>query len=249
MIKDIARTLAGIAAAALALSLSACEGAGFTINGMDGMKGVPLAELDLTAQAPEEITLLGPDNVRIVRGDKLAIRVEGQQDAKDRVRFVLKDGKLAIGREGWTVGGNDDLAMIEVTVPAARRLVMAGSGTIRADGLRGETASISIAGSGDIDVPAVDTQELKVEVVGSGDLKAAGQTRLLTVSIAGSGSATMEGLTAEEAKIKIAGSGDARFASDGQVGADILGSGEVRVKGRAQCKVNARGSGTLICEP
>lgn len=249
MIKDIARTLTGIAVAAVALSLSACDGATVSINGMDGMKGVPLAELDLSAQAPEEISMLGPDTVRIVQGDKLAIKVEGQQDAKDQLRFVLKDGKLAIGRKGWTMGGGDDLATIEVTIPAARRLVMAGSGTMHADVLRGDKASISIAGSGDIDVPAVDTQELKVEVVGSGDLKAAGKTRALKVSIAGSGSATMDGLTAEEAKVEIAGSGDAHFASDGQVKADIMGSGEVRVKGRAQCKVNAMGSGTLICEP
>lgn len=249
MIKDIARTLAGVAVAAVALSLSACDGATVTLNGMGAMKGVTLAELDLTAQAPEEITLLGPDTVRIVEGPKLAIKVDGQQDAKDRVRFVLKDGKLAIGRDGWKLGGNDDLATIEVTVPAARRLVMAGSGTMQAAVLRGDKASISIAGSGDIDVPAVDTQELKVEVVGSGDLKAAGKTRALKVSIAGSGSATMEGLSAEDAKVEIAGSGDARFASDGQVKADIMGSGEVRVKGRAQCKVNAMGSGTLICEP
>lgn len=249
MIKDIARTLAGIAAAAVALSLSACNGATISVNGMDGMKGVPLAELDLTAKAPEEITLLGPDTVRIVQGDTLAIKVDGQQATKDRLRFALKDGKLAIGREGWTLGSTDDLATIEVTVPAARRLVMAGSGTMHADGLRGDTASISVAGSGDIDVLTIDTQELKVEVVGSGDLKAAGKTRMLKVSIAGSGSATMDGLAAEEAKVEIAGSGDARFVSDGQVKADILGSGEVRVKGRAQCKVNAMGSGTLICEP
>lgn len=249
MIKDIARTLAGIAAAAVALSLSACNGATISVNGMDGMKGVPLAELDLTAKAPEEITLLGPDTVRIVQGDTLAIKVDGQQATKDRLRFALKDGKLAIGREGWTLGSTYDLATIEVTVPAARRLVMAGSGTMHADGLRGDTASISVAGSGDIDVLTIDTQELKVEVVGSGDLKAAGKTRMLKVSIAGSGSATMDGLAAEEAKVEIAGSGDARFVSDGQVKADILGSGEVRVKGRAQCKVNAMGSGTLICEP
>jgi hypothetical protein len=213
------------------------------------MKGVPLAQLDLTAKAPEEITLLGPDTVRVVQGDKLAIKVDGQQDTKDRLRFVLKDGKLAIGRDGWKMGGSDDLATIEVTVPAARRLVMAGSGTMHADALRGDAASVSIAGSGNIDVPAIDAQELKVEVIGSGDFKAAGKAKSLRISIAGSGSANMEGLSVDEAKVEIAGSGGARFASDGQVKADIMGSGGVRVKGRAQCKVNAMGSGTLTCEP
>ena len=246
MIKDIARTLCGIAVAAVALSLSACDGA--TVE-MNGMKGVPLAQLDLSAKAPEEITLLGPDTVRIVQGDKLAISVEGKQDAKDRLRFVLKDGKLAIGREGWKMGGSNDLATIEVTVPSARRLVMAGSGTMQADALHGESASVSIAGSGDIDVPVIDAQELKVEVIGSGNLKAGGKVKSLKISLAGSGSANLAGLTAEEAKVEIAGSGDASFASDGQVKADIMGSGSVKVKGRAQCKVNTMGSGTLTCEP
>jgi hypothetical protein len=246
MIKDIARTLGGIAVAAIALSLSACDGA--TME-MDGMKGARLAELDLSAKAPEEITLLGPDTVHVIQGDKLAITVEGKEDAKDRIRFVLKDGKLAIGREGWKIGGSDDLATINVTVPAARRLVMAGSGKMRADSLRGDAASVSIAGSGDIEVPLVEAQELKVEVIGSGDLKASGKARSLRISLAGSGSADLAGLTAEEAKVEIAGSGDARFASDGQVKADIMGSGSVKVKGRAQCKVSAMGSGTLTCEP
>lgn len=246
MIKDIARTLGGIAVAAVALSLTACDGATLEVG---GMKGVPLSELDLSAKPPEEITLLGPDNVHVIQGDKLAITVSGQQDAKDRLRFVLKDGKLAIGREGWKIGGSDDLATVEVTVPAARRLVMAGSGTMRADTLRGEAASVSIAGSGDIEVPAIDTQQLKVEVVGSGDLKAGGKAKSLKISIAGSGSADLSALSAEDAKVEIAGSGDAKFASDGQVKADIMGSGSVTVKGRAQCKVNAMGSGTLTCEP
>jgi protein involved in polysaccharide export with SLBB domain len=246
MIKGIAQTLGGIAVAAIALSLSACEGATMETG---GMKGVPLAQLDLSAKAPEEITLLSPDTVHVIQGDQLSITVEGNQDAKDRLRFLLDDGKLAIGRASWKIGGSDDLATINVTVPGARRLVMAGSGTMRADTLRGDATSVSIAGSGDIAVPLVDAQELKVEVIGSGDLKAGGKAKSLRISLAGSGSADLAGLTAEEAKLEIAGSGNARLASDGQVTADIMGSGSVTVKGRAHCKVNAMGSGTLTCEP
>jgi len=242
MIKDFARSLTGIAATVVVLSLAACS----TVSNADG---VPLAQLDLSAKAPDEITLAGPDTVRVIEGEKLAIKVEGKDEAKDRLRFVLKDGKLTIAREGWKIGSTDDVATIEVTVPAAKRLVMAGSGTMHADALRGPTASIAIIGSGDIEVPAIDTQEFKVEVAGSGDLKAAGKTRSLDVSIAGSGKADLAGLSVEQAKVDVAGSGDTSFASDGQVSANIVGSGTVRVKGRAQCKMNAVGSGTLICEP
>ena len=39
------------------------------------------------------------------------------------------------------------------------------------------------------------------------------------------------------------------FASDGTVSATIMGTGDVHVKGRAQWKVTAMGTGKLMCEP
>jgi hypothetical protein len=246
MIKDIARSLAGIAFAAIALAASGCSASSISIN---GIKGVPLAELDLSGKPPEEIALLGPDTVQVVEGERLAIEVTGDQAAKDHLRFVLHDGKLSIGRENWALGVLGGVATIEVTVPAPRRLVMAGSGTIRAAALRGETAGVTIAGSGTVDVPSVDTGDLKVEIIGSGDFKAVGKTRSLKLVVAGSGDADMAGLKVEQAKVDIAGSGDATFASDGEVTANIVGSGDVRVKGRAKCKVTGMGSGSLVCEP
>ncbi|MFM9935691.1 MAG: head GIN domain-containing protein [Novosphingobium sp.] len=246
MLEDIARSLAGLAVTAVVLSLSGCNAGSVTI---DGMKGVPLAELDLSGPPPEQVALFGPDTVNIVQGERLTIQIDGDAAAKERLRFVLKDGKLSIGREGWTLGGSSGGAKIEVTVPGVRKLVLAGSGTMHADALRGESTSVSIAGSGDIDVPAVDTGELKVEVIGSGDFKAAGKARSLKLTIAGSGTANLTGLTVEQAKVDVAGSGDANFASDGEVIANIMGSGDIRVKGRAKCKVTAMGSGTLVCAP
>lgn len=246
MIKDIARSLSGIALAAIALSISACTAGSVT---MDGMKGVPLADLDLSGAPPEEIALLGPDTINIVEGARLAIHVEGDQAIKDHLRFVLHDGKLAIGRQNWSLGESSGIATIEVTVPGARRLTLAGSGNMHAATLRADKARITIAGSGKVDVPVVETDDLNVELAGSGDFKAGGMAKSLRLSLAGSGSADMAGLKVESAKIDVAGSGSANFASDGQITANIIGSGEVRVKGRAQCKLTSIGAGKLICEP
>ena len=60
---------------------------------------------------------------------------------------------------------------------------------------------------------------------------------------------TDDALRVEDAKVSIAGSGDGAFASDGRVNASIVGSGEVRVIGRATCKVSSVGSGRLVCQP
>ncbi|MDF8333016.1 head GIN domain-containing protein [Novosphingobium cyanobacteriorum] len=243
MIKDIARTLAGVTLMGIALATAGCEATPMSI---DGHKGVPLSQLDMGGTPPDEITLLGPDTVRIVPGDVLAITVEGDPLLKEHLRFVRHEGKLGIGRDGGTWAGT---ATINVTVPAARRLILAGSGTIQADVLKGDDVGVTIAGSGDVNAAQVEAKDLKVEVLGSGTLKAAGRTDALKLTLAGSGDALMPGLAVGDAKVDVAGSGSANFASDGNVKASIMGSGEVRVKGRATCKVSAMGSGKLVCEP
>lgn len=246
MFKDFARTLAGVAFVGLAAALSGCDAASVTI---DGAKGVPLSQLDLSGKAPEEVTLLGPDRVHIVRGQTLSISVDGDAAIKDKLRFTLKDGKLGIARDSWKSSDAGGVATINVTVPAARELVLAGSGQIDIDALEADKAKLTIAGSGTIEAAHIAARELSVDVVGSGKLRGAGRTEQLKVTVAGSGNAELDGLTASSAKIDVAGSGNTRFASDGEVKADIMGSGEVRVKGRATCKVSAMGSGRLVCEP
>ncbi len=241
-----AGAFAPLAAIALAAALSGCDGAQIKINGEDGKK---LADLDLTGTAPDELVLLGPDEVKITEGAKLAITVDGDADAAAAMRFTLKDGKLAILRKDaqWGKGASGKTVIVNVTMLAPRELTMAGSGKIASAALA-STANIVIAGSGLVETPNVSGDVIEVNLGGSGTYRAAGNIRTLKLKIAGSGSAELDALKAEQAKVTIAGSGSARFASDGEVGANIMGSGEVTVRGRARCKVSAMGSGRLICE-
>jgi hypothetical protein len=89
MFKDLFRALASVAVLGIATSVSGCDG-NITI---DGMKGVPLAELDLSGAAPKEVALLGPDKVHVISGDNLAISVDGDDATKAKLRFTLHDGK------------------------------------------------------------------------------------------------------------------------------------------------------------
>jgi hypothetical protein len=244
MFKDLFRAVASVAVLGIATSLSGCDG-NITI---DGMKGVPLAELDLTGPAPKEVALLGPDRVHLIIGDKLAISVDGDDTSKARLRFSLNDGKLGISRDHWKMGEGSSTVTINVTMPAPNKLIMAGSGQIDADSLSGDDANITIAGSGSISSPNTNVGKLKIDIAGSGSAKAAGTARDLKSNIAGSGSADLAALKVGQADITVAGSGNASFASDGDVKATIMGSGEVRVTGHAKCTVKSMGSGRLVCE-
>lgn len=239
----LARALAPAIAVVLAAGAAGCDGK-VTIN---GDKGKPLSELDLSGKAPEELVLAGPDEVRIATGDRLAISVEGDPAAKDQVRFSLKDGSLAIHRADKTFGSSDKVAIVTVTMPAPREIVMAGSGKITAATLANR-AEVTVAGSGTIESTALNSESLQLMIAGSGNFRAAGAVKQLDLTIAGSGSAQMDALKVDRAKVSIAGSGNTSFASDGEVDAEIMGSGSVTVKGRARCTLSAMGSGKLVCD-
>lgn len=232
-----------IIAIALAAGAAGCEGK-IKVNGDEGK---PLSELDLTGKAPQELVLAGPDEVRVTAGDKLAITVDGDAEAREQIRFSLKDDSLAIHRADKTFGSGAKAAIINVTMPAPRELVMAGSGKITASQLA-QKAEVTIAGSGTIESAAMASESLDLTIAGSGNFRAAGNVKKLDMTIAGSGSAQMDALKVERAEVSIAGSGSSTFASDGEVEANIVGSGNVTVKGRARCSVSAIGSGKLICE-
>ena len=238
------RALGPIIAVAMAAGVAACDG-NISIN---GEKGKPLAEIDLTGTPPQELVLLGPDEVRVTQGDKLAITVEGDKAVTDRLRFTLKDGTLGVLREGKSIDMGSTKAVVNVTMPAPKTLTMAGSGKISAAALAKE-AKVTIAGSGDIETPSIASDKLDLTIAGSGSYRGAGNVTALEVNIVGSGSAEMDALKTEKADLTIAGSGNSAFASDGEVKAKIMGSGSVTVRGRARCTVESMGSGKLVCEP
>jgi len=243
MLKSLFKAVIPLAAIGLATSLSGCDGADIKF---DGKEGVPLAELDMSGDAPTSVVLAGPDNIVITDGDELTIDVEGDQESVDAVRFALSDGTLAVMREKDNWSGSN-VATIRVTLPALTDLSIGGSGKIDAQSLTGDS-SVNIGGSGTVKIASIATDSLDINVGGSGDISGSGTTERLEINIAGSGDVGLSAVTVGNADINIVGSGDAKFASDGNVEANIAGSGNVTVTGNATCTINSLGSGTLTCD-
>lgn len=238
-------SLAPVFALAMAAGVSGCDGMNVTINGEEGKK---LSELDLSGKAPDELVLMGPDEVQVTTGDKLAITVDGDPDAVAKVRFTLKDGTLGILRSDKLFSsGSGKTAVVHVTMPAPREVSMLGSGKVTTPALARD-AKVTIAGSGRVESQNLGGGKLEVTMPGSGTIRAAGNIDDLDLTIMGSGGAELDAVRTARAKVTIMGSGGAAFASDGDVDATIMGSGSVKVKGRARCKVSAMGSGELVCE-
>lgn len=241
MPQQIFKRIAPLAALSLGVAVAGCD-MDIQINGEEG---VPLAELDMSGDPPQEVALFGPDNVVISEGGALTIDVDGDPDAVQAMRFTLEGGTLGILRDSDSWDGNEK-ATVRITMPAPREIAMAGSGTIDAATMAND-AEIGAAGAGRINVAEIDSESLEISIAGSGDVEVSGATDRLEVSIAGSGDVDSPELKADQAEVSIAGSGNVAFASDGTVEANIMGSGDVVVTGDATCELNSMGSGTLRC--
>ncbi|MCR9178609.1 MAG: DUF2807 domain-containing protein [Erythrobacteraceae bacterium] len=241
MINPFFKRMTPLAALALGTALSGCDGTNIRINGKEG---VPLAELDMSGPAPTELVLSSGDQVILTEGAAFNLTVEGE--STDSLRFVRDDKLIGIAREdGWKDGGK---ATIRITMPPPEELVIAGSGSVKAQSLA-NTSSINIGGSGSVEFASVAAETFEVNIGGSGKIKGAGTAQRLEINIGGSGDVDLAGLKADRAEVAIGGSGDVAFASDGTVEASIAGAGDVKVTGSAKCTVNAFGSGTLTCNP
>ena len=241
--RQIVKRAAPIAALALGAALSGCA----YVNDWEDVRGVPLAELDTSGEAPTHISLAGPDKVVISEGDSLTITIEGNSDAGEALRFDRDGNRLSIARDRKVYDGSGS-ATVLMTMPAPGELSIAGSGRIESATLA-RTAELEIAGSGAISVESVEADRLEVEIAGSGDVLAAGTASVLSVEIAGSGDVRLGDLNADDVSVSIAGSGNVTVASNGTVDASIAGSGDVVVNGSATCSVSSAGSGSLTCRP
>jgi hypothetical protein len=215
---------------------------GFGAGGFRAGSGVPLEDLDMDGETPTGVVLAGADTLVVTQGDDFTITVQGDDEARESLRFRLKDRALHVASRSGA-----GIATITVTMPAPRKVTIAGAGRIELAGLA-EDAEVVIAGSGRIVVQDLAVERLDVSIAGSGRFKASGSVARLDLNVAGSGSARLGGVMVDKARVTIAGSGDAVFSSHGEVKARLMGSGNVTVRGSARCKVQSMGSGSLVCE-
>ncbi len=244
MLNTMIRKLTPLAALALGTALSGCDGIDIKIN---GEKGVPLAELDMSGPPPDELVVSGPDKVILTQGDTLDITVDGDNDDADKVRFH-RDGDLLGVTRSDSDWGESSAVTINITMPAPREIVIGGSGDVVAATMARD-ASIAIGGSGNVVVNQIDAERLEVTIGGSGSVSATGTTKRLEMTIGGNGTGKFADLKADDVEISIGGSGNVSLRSDGEVEANIGGSGNIDVIGEATCTLKSFGSGTLNCKP
>src|SRR6476469_3982340 len=156
-----------------ASSLSACGAANDTST---GTRTFPMPG------SFDEVTLGGPDNVRVVTGGTPSIVATGRNSDLDKIEVELRGSELVVTREGggkiklfsWNESSKDVVVTVTVAKPVGA-LNLKGSGDLTADQGGGDSFTADLKGSGDLTVGKIMTKTAHLTLAGSGDLKAGGQ--------------------------------------------------------------------------
>ena len=237
--------LAALLAAGLALSAPACS----RLEERQPGGGAQDARDWASLRNFDAIDLTGPDDVKVTIGDRFSVKAQGDARLIHRLDIHLEGRTLSIGRrnDGGSFWGDGGSATIFVTLPAISAIAVTGSGNFTLDKAVGPALKLSLTGSGNATVDSVAVADLGADLTGSGDVNLAGGARAARFSVTGSGDIDAHGLKVARGEVKLLGSGNVGFASDGPVAITITGSGDVTVKGKAQCTSNGTGSGEAHC--
>lgn len=237
-----------------ALMAVACSSAGGD-QGKEGEQGEQgehraSGQRSFEVGAFNEVEVAGAHDVIVTVGGAPSVRAEGDREALERLEVEVEDGRLRIGHRrsrNWFGGGSRRGVTVHVTAPTLAGASLAGSGDLRVDRVQAETFTAGLAGSGDLEIGELRAQRARFSIAGSGGINAAGAVEQAEVSIAGSGDVSLDSLAVRRASVEVAGSGDVSLSASETVEGSIMGSGNLTVRGSAQCSVTRMGSGTIRC--
>jgi hypothetical protein len=176
----------------------------------------------------DEISVAGFGEVIVAVGPGASLIVEAEDNVLPYLVTDVVGDTLEISSEDDISFRDVEEPTYTVTVPSLDTVTIAGSGSVTASGVGGESFKVTISGSGDV-TPEGSVTSVDVTIAGSGTFLGAGLVSSEgTVSISGSGTVVVHATGTLEASI--AGSGNITYLGDPELTQSIAGSGSI-VKG------------------
>lgn len=177
------------------------------------------------------VALNVPGNVELRLGNTEGITIEADDNILPLIETAVENGTLRIRPAKRNSNFHQTTLNIVVHARQVERVSVGGSGSINADGLRGEKLRFDVGGSGSINAGKLDARSVSVAIGGSGNFTASGKAEQVSASIGGSGNITAGRLAANDVQVSIGGSGEAEVWARDNLNISIGGSGEVSYYG------------------
>lgn len=214
--------------------------------------------------AATAVRMEGSIELHVRQGEKPSLVVHAEQRLLPNIVTEMNGTTLRIATRGVMINVRKPIR-VDLVLPKLEQLHLHGSGDAFASGFSGEAIDLALHGSGDLDfdgkyrtvagalmgsgdlrMAGADMDSVDVRIQGSGDMRMRGKAKALKLVIRGSGDFDGDELVSESVNVNVRGSGDANVVAKTLATVDVMGSGDVRVRGNpATRNVTRHGSGDV----
>lgn len=194
----------------------------------------------------DEVSLVGSMDVELIHGTEGKLRIEAESNLIEYITTEVNGKTLKISVEkGVNLKTRKD---IKITVPYQDldAVQVTGSGDIWSDvKLKAKHFNMKVTGSGDVKLD-LEVENLEGSVTGSGDILVSGKAKNLTCKVTGSGDFKAYDLKVKQAEAVVMGSGDLQISVSDKLTASVMGSGDIKYKGKPKKQdFKTSGSGSV----
>jgi len=196
-----------------------------------------------TVSAVSAVDLAAAGELVLTAGSTPSLHITAGRNVLPHLTSDIQGDRLTLGHDGST--GDLGLVHYDLVLPAAQVVELSGAGTVRVTATR-TLQKVLLPGSGIVRAEGLSTEELTVDLPGSGQITVAGSATRQRITISGSGRYSAAGLTSEDADVTISGSGSADVEARHTLTATVSGNGAITYTGDATVTSSITGHGTVV---
>jgi hypothetical protein len=176
----------------------------------------------------ENVSLMGPVNLRITQAADFEVMVEAEAVIFSELSYEVKNGTLEIGfKENVTCFETDFGVWVNVTIPTIKKINSSGVSDI-------------------VSVGDLNLNQLTIDVSGTANVALSGQVTDQTLKVSGVLNAKNFELLTSNTSIDVSGSSDIEVSCTDNLEIDVSGSANVSYKGNPTISQNTTGTLNLI---
>ena len=176
----------------------------------------------------ENVSLMGPVNLRITQAADFEVMVEAEAEIFSELSYEVKNGTLEIGfKDNVTCFETDFGVWVNVTIPTIKKINSSGVSDI-------------------VSVGDLNLNQLTIDVSGTANVELSGQVIDQTLKVSGVLNAKNFELLTSNTSIDVSGSSDIEVSCADNLQIDVSGSANVSYKGNPAISQNTAGTLNLI---
>jgi len=211
------------------------------------------------------VSMTGNFELYLIQDSRYELTIEADRAIISNIVTTVTGKTLSIRPENYMRLNSSFPVKIYARMPEIRKIYLAGSGFVKAIGLKANKLEIELYGTGNIDLDDliaeflnisaygsgkidldVNANNISANVTGNGSIYLGGACPLIQLNLNGTGEINSDLMQNDECTARIIGTGNIYTSSAKYLNATIYGTGNIYVSADPELSLNMIGTGKVI---